>query len=460
MTFTSGIFLIGLMPWFIILYQLLGVKKNIIKCRIILILLANSIFYAGGGMGSFIFLCLYSIIIYFLEYLELKLHKKWLFVFSLIIAAFPLICIKYITFAIDNINSIFGSNIISPSIIVPVGISFFSFEAISLLADTHKGKIRGANLIYIYIYLSFFPTITSGPIIRFDEFEQGVNNPTACKINYFDAVERIIIGLSKKVLIADKIAALANYYFDGVAVGNNYSTIGFWMGSIAYTLQLYFDFSGYSDMAIGIGALLGFNIRENFDKPYQSSTISEFWKKWHISLTRWFRDYIYIPLGGNRCKISRHLLNMLIVWLLTGIWHGADWTFIIWGLGYFVLLIIEKYTPLAKRISFTVLGRIYTLFFVNILWVFFRADNLNVANQFLKGMFGGGTGLIEDKALHFLPFTGAVVVLCFPWNKWLVRFSDKRYFRIIKPGMLILLTGLAVCASVNSSYAPYIYGKF
>lgn len=300
MTFTSSIFLIGLMPWFVILYIFFGVKKNIINCRIILILLANTIFYVWAGVGSFIFLCLYSLLVYFLECIESKFHKKWIFISSIIVAAVPLICVKYMAFIIENINLAFGINIISPSIIVPLGISFFSFEAISLLADTYKGKIKGTNLCYTYMYISFFPTITSGPIIRFNEFEQGVNNPQICKINYFDAIERIIIGWSKKVLIADKIAALANYYFDGVAMGNEYSTLGFWIGSIAYTLQLYFDFSGYSDMAIGIGALLGFNIRENFDKPYQASTISEFWKKWHISLTQWFRDYIYIPLGGRQ----------------------------------------------------------------------------------------------------------------------------------------------------------------
>lgn len=176
-----------------------------------------------------------------------------------------------------------------------------------------------------------------------------------------------MIGLCKKVLIADKIAVLADYYFDGIAKGNTYSVWGLWIGSAAYTLQLYFDFSGYSDMAIGIGGLLGFKIPENFNKPYQSGSIREFWRRWHISLCTWFRDYVYIPLGGNRCSVIKHVRNMLIVWLLTGIWHGANWNFVIWGLGYFILLIAENYIAPLKNIGKHWYGHIYSLFFVNLL---------------------------------------------------------------------------------------------
>ncbi|MDO4219256.1 MAG: MBOAT family O-acyltransferase [Synergistaceae bacterium] len=411
-------------------------------------------------MGSFLFASVYFIAIYFLARLEQKLKNRWIVTVSLILAILPLIFVKYSIFVINNINALMRLHIPIPSIIVPMGISFFTFEAVSLLVDVFKGKVKDISLLHTYLYLSFVPTVTSGPIIRYSEFISGLEEPLFEADSYLNAVERIILGLGKKVLIANKIAILANYYFDGVAIDNNYSTIGLWIGSIAYTIQLYFDFSGYSDMAIGIGKLMGFTLRENFDKPYQASSISDFWKRWHISLTQWLRDYIYIPLGGNRCRISRHIFNMFVIWILTGIWHGADWSFVIWGLGYFVLLTIEKYVPIFNKISSSIIGHIYTLFFVNLLWIPFRAKNLSVTCRFLKGMFFGGTGIVEDKAIRFLPFLVMAISLCLPWNRWLTRFDKNHYFKMIKMMLLIIIFILALCAVVNSSYAPYIYGNF
>ena len=263
------------------------------------------------------------------------------------------------------------------------------------------------------------------------------------------------------MLVADKIAPLADYYFGGVARGETYSCLGLWIGSVAYTLQLYFDFSGYSDMAIGIGQLLGFRINENFNQPYRASSISDFWKRWHISLSQWFRDYVYIPLGGSHCTTPNHIFNLFVVWFLTGIWHGADWSFVLWGIGYFILLVCENYMPIMKNVRGRWWGNLYTLFFVNLLWIPFRADNLHTACEYILGMFGAnGFGTIEDKAVFFLPYVIVAIVLCFPCGSLLRKYCQESWYSIIKGILIIALAGLSVCAMINQSYAPYIYGSF
>lgn len=305
MTFTSAIFLIALLPWFVILYHLLIGGKNFGKLA--LLFLANSLFYIWGGAKALIFIFVYSIWIWICCLISSRWKYK-LILFALIaISTIPLFWVKYSSFIFSNLNAYTGTDLPYTPAIAPIGVSFFTFQAISLIVDTFRNSVNVViTPLKVYLYLTFFPTITSGPIIRFNEFLSGLNYRK--NINWDKAVIRITIGLCKKVIVADKISVLADYYFDGVAAGNTYSIAGLWIGSIAYTLQLYFDFSGYSDMAIGIGQLLGFTIRENFDSPYQASSISDFWKRWHISLTQWFRDYIYIPLGGNRCAIPRHVL--------------------------------------------------------------------------------------------------------------------------------------------------------
>lgn len=458
MTFTSSIFLIGILPWFICLYNLTG-KKNI-TVRAMLLFAADTVLFIWSGAAMFVFLCLYAAAVWIMAVVLCRHRNRAVLAATIVLALIPLLLVKYAGFAVENLNRLPGVELSYNAVAAPLGISFFTFEAVSFLADIYKNRIeKTPNAVRVFLYLSFFPTVTSGPIIRYADFEEGLaieNRET----DYTAAVERIIIGMCKKLLVADKLAMLADFYFDGIAAGRGLSGAGLWVGSIAYSLQLYFDFSGYSDMAVGIGKLIGFDIPENFDRPYQAGSISEFWKKWHISLTKWFKDYIYIPLGGNRCAVPRHILNMLIVWLLTGIWHGADWTFMVWGLGYFILLLAEKYIPAIKKLEGTAAGHIYTLFFVNLLWVPFRADNINNATAYLKGMFGGGSGLIEDKAVSFAPFLIAAAALCLPWEKWLKRFEDKRWFSILRKAAIVFAAVLAVCAMVNSAYVPYIYGKF
>lgn len=456
MTFTSAIFLIALLPWFVILYHLLLGGKNFGKLA--LLFLANSLFYIWGGAKAFIFIFIYSIWIWICCLISSRWKYKLILFALIVISTIPLFWVKYSSFIFSNLNAYTGTDLPYTAAIAPIGVSFFTFQAISLIVDTFRNSVNVViTPLKVYLYLTFFPTITSGPIIRFNEFLSGLNYRK--NINWDKAVIRITIGLCKKVIVADKIAVLADYYFDGVAAGNAYSIAGLWIGSIAYTLQLYFDFSGYSDMAIGIGQLLGFTIRENFDSPYQASSISDFWKRWHISLTQWFRDYIYIPLGGNRCAIPRHILNMLIVWLVTGIWHGADWSFILWGLAYFILLIFEKYIPFMQKMS-RLIRHCYTLFFINLLWVPFRAADLKATKRYLTGMFGGGMPGIEEKAINFMPLCVLAILLCLPWTLLLKKIQNKHWYAIVRGCTMIFLAFLGVCAMVNSSYSPYIYGNF
>lgn len=459
MTFTSEIFLIGLFPWFIIIYQIFKKHLNIRK---LLIFLANCLFYIWGGVGAFFITISICLISWILCSLCFKYKSKKLFTISCIILVMPLLTIKYTGFLINNINTFFNFDLSTSSILVPIGISFFTFQAISCISDIYHEKVNEkVSLLDMFLYLMFFPTVISGPIIRISTFKKGYEgniDVAACNTG----LNRFMIGLCKKVLIADKIAILADYYFIGVELGNSYSVLGLWIGSIAFTLQLYFDFSGYCDMAIGIGLLLGFHIPENFNSPYQASSIQDFWRRWHISLSQWFRDYIYIPLKGNRCCVTKQIRNLLCVWLLTGIWHGSKWTFIIWGLGYFLLIIAEKYIPFMKKIGEHWYGHIYAIFFINLLWIPFRASNMSVAMKYIGGMFGisARSNALEEIAIRFLPFMIFVIILCFPLHKLFAKFENFFFAQFMKRVFFIILVALCLCAILNSSYSPYLYGNF
>ena len=458
MTFTSSIFLIGLLPWFILSIWL---TKKVKSAKTILVILMNSIFYIWGGIGAFFFVCAFSFFVWLFGRIIARSEGKSLFMISMCITLLPLLGVKYSGFVIGNLNSLLGSRLAYPEIIIPLGISFFTFEAISLLSDIYCGKINDKiSFLEVFTYLTFFPTVTSGPIMRFGDFKQGLTNEI-CTASYDTAIEKILLGLCKKVLIADKLAILANFYFDGMTAGRTFSCAGLWVGSVAYSLQLYFDFSGYSDMAIGIGQLLGFKIGRNFNNPYQANSISDFWKRWHISLSQWFRDYVYIPLGGHRCQVSRHILNLFVVWFLTGIWHGTGWSFIMWGMGYFLLLTAEKYIPFMKKIGAKWYGHIYALFCINLLWVPFRADSLTVALKYLAGMFGiGSIGGLESRAAAFIPYLLVAAALCCPWEKVYEKYMQNRACKFLKGILLIVLSVLAVSAVISSSYTTYIYGNF
>lgn len=488
MTFTSNFFLIGLLPFFLLAYSFIGGKRKM-TLKMVLLALMNTVFYVFGGVKAFVFLLIFIVITYLFTILLYRYKNKLLFGLACIILCLPLLLFKYFAYILPSYmeaGTIFGS-------IAPLGISFFTFEAISLISDVYTGRFDHKIKLYqVFLYLSFFVTITSGPIIRMDDFEKGIrdnlgpnrsivqenNNEINLKLedgrDYYRFLERIMLGLIKKLLIADKIAPLADYYFSGVALGNSYSAIGLWIGSIAYTLQLFFDFSGYSDIAIGIGGLCGFDIPENFNAPYQARSIQDFWRRWHITLSRWFRDYIYIPLGGNRCSVPRHIFNMFVVWIITGAWHGSDLSFIVWGMGYFILLILEKYIPKLGKISNHWFGHLYALFFINLLWIPFRADTTLTAGRYIAGMFGFGdftyNGLlgifyVEKDTFRFFPVIIAAVLMCMPIKRWCKNILSKHNVahntqNIFKGIVMIILVFLTICAVINSSFAPYIYGGF
>ena len=458
MSFSSSVFLFGLLPWLALAAWL--TKKNI-RARKIMLFAGNCVFYIWSGVSGLLFICFYSCIIWLLSAILRKSEDKRLFCMSILLTAAPLIAVKYVYFFIDNLNYLMNRNISIPTILIPTGISFITFEAISLLADIHSGTVQSKpKYIDVFMYLTFLPTVTAGPIIRFCDFEQGIQDHVRTE-NQVIAVERIVFGLCKKVLVADKLVPLVNYYFDGVAAGRSFSLAGLWIGSFAFSLQLFYDFSGYTDMAIGIGRLLGFELPENFDHPYTADSITDFWGRWHISLSKWFRDYVYIPMGGNRCSVRRHLFNLLTVWLLTGIWHGADWSFILWGIGYFILLVIEKYVPMMKKFSKKWYAHIYTLFWVNLLWVLFRAEDVRAAGKYVLGMFRLSRDLLpEDYAIQFLPYLFLATVLCLPWNKYLSECMKNRWLQFGKRVAILSLAVLAICAVINANYAPYIYGSF
>lgn len=447
MSFTSVFFLTGLLPGFILLFYIFREKATV---RYVLLFMANMILYlVGGGVGALFLLLFICFFTWFFCRLCSRYHSRVLLLMCCAILFIPLLFFKYTNF----VSGLF----------VAVGISFFTFEAVSCLCDIYRGggDTGRPSIVEIVLYLSFFPTVVSGPILRIKTFREGTGK-TFGLMDFQEGVALFVKGMCKKVLLADKLAPLVDYYFDGVAAGSQFSLPGLWIGSFAYTLQLYFDFSGYSDMAIGIGRTLGYRIPLNFQEPYQAKGIREFWRRWHISLSSWFRDYIYIPLGGSRCGAAKQVGNLLVVWLLTGIWHGADFTFFIWGIGYFTLLVMEKYVPQIHRMSEKWFGHIYTLFWVNLLWVPFRAQDITACVRYLKGMFSVSFGgiVLEEKGMRFLPFLVFCALLCTPWEKRIERYKELWWFRITRGVLLGAAAYLAVCAVINSSYAPYIYGNF
>lgn len=448
MSFSTNTFLFLILPFLIACSFLF--RKNQKICRTGL-LFANLLILFIGDAKSLFILIPYTIAISFFAIILSKniRHKKSLFILFIIAAASPLVLYK----SISTVNN---------NILLPVGISFYTFQAVSLLSDIYKRQIEKIDFLSTSTYLTFFPTVVSGPITRFNTFKEGFNNNSIKKENLEEGLVRFVVGLAKKVLIADKLVPLVNYYFDSNVA--QVSVLGIWIASIGYSLELYFDFSGYSDMAIGIAKALGFNLDENFNSPYLAGSIGDFWKRWHISLTKWFKDYIYIPLGGNRCSVPRHLFNMLVVWLFTGLWHGVNWTFIVWGIFFLVLLIIEKYFKKFSNFinSHKIFGHVYTLILVNIAWILFRSPSLSFAWKMIKGLVGIGNYnvCIENIALKYIPMIMTGIIVCIPWKKLSGRYKDSCLYKIAWISGLSILTVLSFCSVINSTFTAFIYGKF
>jgi len=390
--------------------------------------------------------------------------RKIFLIISLIINIGLIFIYKYLTFTIMNVNYLFKVSIPLKEIVLPLGISFFTFQAISYVVDVYKGKVAvQKNLINLGLYIAFFPQLIAGPIVRYETIEKEINHREETFEKFADGVCRFILGLGKKVLIANNIAIVADKAFSIL----NPSVALSWIGIIAYALQIFFDFSGYSDMAIGLGKMFGFDFLENFNYPYISKSISEFWRRWHISLGSWFRDYVYIPLGGNRVSKKRLFLNLLIVWSLTGLWHGANWTFVLWGMMYFVLLLFEKIINFEKRTQkIKIVSHIYTLFFVLIGWVLFRSDNINYAITYIKSMFGlNANDIIDNVAIIYLQEFYIYFILGFvcsiPWmNIVSEKFKNSKIFKLSYFISIIIIFILSISYINENGYNPFIYFNF
>ncbi len=379
-----------------------------------------------------------------------------------------LVIFKYFNFLINNINALLNLNFSIKNIILPIGISFYTFQILSYVIDVYRGKVKvQKNIILLGTYIALFPQLIAGPIVRYSTIEEQLAHRTITFDKFTIGVKRFIIGLGKKIIIANNMAMIADTILNSNNV-SEYSFIIVLISLLAYTFQIYFDFSGYSDMAIGLGHMFGFDFLENFDYPYKSLSITEFWRRWHISLSTWFKDYVYIPLGGNRCKKVRWIFNLFVVWLLTGLWHGASWNFILWGLYYFIILLIEKLFlhKLLDKLP-KLLRWMYAFILINIGWLIFRIEDINTLFTLFKNIFTFKQGnFYLDLAhnyylLNYVPYFLLAALGSFPIFKWLGRKLKNDVVKTILSDMaLLIVLGLCIVFLINSSYNPFIYFRF
>lgn len=443
------------------------------------LLLASLFFYAWGEPG-FVLVMAASIVFNYFIALFIEKHEKGscgrkAFLIIGIAADIALLFVfKYLNFAIRTLHAIApstGAFIRQTYIALPIGISFFTFQIMSYVIDVYRGIPAQHNIAYLGLYISFFPQLVAGPIVRYTTIMDEIRERRATKDDFMQGGLRFLCGLSKKMLLANVLAELVHTAFSAAGP----SVCMAWLGAVAYTLQIYFDFSGYSDMAIGMGRMFGFHFLENFDYPYTSRTLTEFWRRWHISLGSWFRDYVYFPMGGSRVSSKgRLILNLAVVWLLTGIWHGADWTFIIWGALHGCVIIIEKFLHLPQKLPERRLAgglyRAFTLLAVILGWVLFRADTLHSAASYIGAMFGAGRVFADSTFVFYFKeyaVTLAAAILCATpvFRHLRERISAKGEGAALacscaEYGVQLIL--LAVCVSflVIGAYNPFIYFNF
>ena len=466
MLFSSIPFLYYFLPSVLILF-LLAPKK--LKNTVLLI---SSLVFYGWGEPKYVIMMVASIIIGFVSGLLIeatneKSKKKLILTINIIINLGFLGFFKYSNFFIENFNSVTGLSLNLLNVALPIGISFYTFQILSYAVDVYRGTTKAQkNIINLATYITMFPQLIAGPIVRYTDIVKSLDERTISfeKISY--GVRRFIVGLSKKVLLANALGELCVTF----KASDDKSLLFYWLYAVAFCLQVYFDFSGYSDMAIGLGKILGFEFMENFNFPFISKSIAEFWRRWHISLGSWFRDYVYIPLGGNRVKSSKWIFNILVVWFLTGFWHGAAWNFIIWGLYFVIFLMFEK-TPVGKFITKThVLNRIYTLFFIIISFVIFDAVNMDEAFVYIKAMVGfSDVPLISTEFVYYLKEYLVILVLSVVGATPLVKKIATRLNEIkgvkvvvgiLEPIILIGLLILVTAYLVDGSFNPFLYFRF
>lgn len=470
MVFSSTIFIFAFLPITLVLYYL-AYKSQYLQVANLILLLASIFFYAWGGVKYALILLAVIFINYALTILmdKYERYKKILFIIILLIDIGNLLYFKYFNFFVDNIKSIataMGKDVLTEvvSVVLPIGISFYTFQILSYVVDVYLKKVDvQKSFIKLALYVMMFPQLIAGPIVRYKDVNDEISERSISCQDVEDGIKRFIIGFFKKVFLANAMGSMADVIF---TLDGNVNTIYAWLGAICYTLQIYYDFSAYSDMAIGIGSMLGFHFNENFNLPYISQSIQEFWRRWHISLSSWFRDYVYIPLGGNRKGKIRTYINLAVVFLLTGFWHGAAWQFIIWGIYHGFFIIIERlgFKKVLDKIP-AFFRHLYTVVVVIIGWVFFRADNLTLAGKYLKNMFS--MNFTDFKNYQVVTQFSSIFIICFVLS---IVFSFTRLEILNKSKIwtsapcayvrYLTLWILSVLYLVGLSYNPFIYFKF
>lgn len=467
MVFSSMTFIWIFLPLLLFCYFIIREKY-----RNIILLIFSLLFYSWGE-PKYIILMLISILINYifgitLDKFKLSKYKKVILILSIIFNLGLLVYFKYFNFILDNINNIIGRNVIpNKDILLPIGISFYTFQIMSYIIDLYRGEIKvQKNLFNLALYISFFPQLIAGPIVKYKDIDKQLQKRSITINKFSDGIKRFIYGLSKKVILANSLAYIADTIFN-----SNIELINMpiaWFGAICYTLQIYFDFSGYSDMAIGLGKMFGFEFMENFNLPYISQSITEFWRRWHISLSTWFKQYLYIPLGGNRKGKIRTYINLAIVFLATGIWHGAEWNFVVWGLfnGFFLIIEKIKLKELLDKNKFKFINHIYSLLVITFGWVLFRADTLKTAMQYIKVMI-----IPQNRLTNFdislilnsrniliiviaILFSGIIQTI---FNKVKTKVFYQKYLEVIS---LSLLMFVCIMMLVSNTYNPFIYFRF
>lgn len=468
MLFSSIVFLFTFLPIVLILYYFLPKK-----CRNLVLLLSSLVFYAWGE-PVYIFLMLLSILFNYFSGLDIagkwenKQAARRSLVFNIIVNIAILGFFKYEGFILDTINAIFPVQISYRALPLPIGISFYTFQILSYIIDVYRGNVKvQKNLLDFALYVTMFPQLIAGPIVQYADVEEQLANRQVSWAKFGEGVMYFIRGLAKKVLLANTSGMIFNEV-TGITKGNM-SVLTAWLGAFAYMFQIYFDFSGYSDMAVGLGKMFGFEFCMNFNYPYISKSITEFWRRWHISLSSWFRDYVYIPLGGNRVSKVKHIRNLLIVWFLTGLWHGAAWNFVAWGLYYGVILIIEKYI-LASFLEKLpgALRHIYSIVLVVIGWVLFFSPSFGQAAGYIRVMFGvGAHGIVDSESLYLLTTNLILWMVLIVGSTPLVHFryehmlkSKKWNTTIINGAVYVAIFVVCIAYLVTETYNPFLYFRF
>jgi len=469
MVFSSPTFLYYFLPITMIVYFIMPMPKGSPRLRNLTLLVASLVFYAWGEPKYVFLMVAQCVVAWFFSLLIDKYRgqraSKVYMLISIIISFSGLVFFKYANFFISNINNIAGSNLPLVGLLMPIGVSFYTFQLVSYTLDLYKGDIAlQRNVFDVSTYVALFPQLIAGPIVLYSHVEKELKQRVHTWSGFAMGTRRFIVGLGKKMLLANLFGELVQIYKNS----SEQSVLFVWIYMFAYTLQIYFDFSGYSDMAIGLGQVFGFKFPENFNYPYIADSITNFWRRWHMTLSGWFRDYVYIPLGGNRVKMGRLILNILLVWMLTGFWHGADWNFILWG-GYFgLVLLLEKFF-LGKALGKAPkpLRHIYVMLIVFISWAFFDALSFKEAFTVIGRMFGAGASMFAgSEAVYYLrsyavPFIVGIIGITPVVKKFAGKVDKKKLtVTVLEPVVLVLILVAATASMVDGSFNPFIYFRF